>query len=558
MICAAAADKKTRVYGLNNSADVVATRQCLTALGAEFKDESGGYCTVTPIRFGGNPTGGFSNRSITASSRANITSVSKGENGRNAENAIASAQAGIKTLEAVFINSPQSFPISDLRIKENGRTNADSETEERARSSGIVNITPPNAGAETEISERENNTENGCGASVILNCRESGSTLRFLLPFAAALGADAEFRTEGRLSERPIYGFIGALEKNGVKIVKNGGVVSLRGVLSGGKFAVDGSVSSQFVSGLLMALPCVGGGVIDAGKNAESRGYVDITLGIMEKFGVKIVRGGDLSDCARKNTGKSVAADGKNGDYTVNGGGFNLRGGNFEAGPAFEGEGKNNAECSVVADGRNGIYTVSGSGFRSPGEISIEGDWSNAAFFIVAAIFNGNIILNNLDLNSAQPDREIVNIIRRMGGKISLKNGGVVVKKSALEGTEIDAQGIPDIIPVLSLAAGAAKGRTTVVNAGRLRIKECDRLRASADMLNALGAKTEILGDTLVIDGIGGRFRGAVLDGHNDHRMVMCAAAAAFNSDGPIEITGAEAVGKSYPDFFEDLEKLTK
>jgi 3-phosphoshikimate 1-carboxyvinyltransferase len=457
MICAVAADKKTVVFGLNNSADVEATRRCLTSLGAEFRDISGGACEITPIVQGAN----------------------------FAENILCRR--------------------NDIKI---------------------------------------------------LDCGESGSTLRFLLPFAAALGFDAEFHMSGRLSERPTDELTDVMEKNGVKILKDGRVLRTFGRLKSGIFELSGKVSSQFTSGLLMALPLVGGrSVIKDGDTPESAGYVDITLGILQKF--------------MKNAPYRSA---EKGGYIVN--------------------------------GRDLKY-------HSPENITIEGDWSNAAFFVVAGVLSGDIILNGLDLGSKQPDREIIDIIRRMGGDIteedyigeSGKNDelsaeirgerggktnkfneknrfkrdekpdetdaeirGIRVRKSALKGVEIDAKNIPDIIPAISVAAGAAVGRTTIYNAGRLRVKECDRLAATAEMLTRLGVNARIDGDTLTIDGDGGFCREErrvsdkkiILDGYNDHRMVMSSAVAAFACGVPVEIRGVEAVIKSYPNFFEDLEKLTK
>jgi 3-phosphoshikimate 1-carboxyvinyltransferase len=391
MICAAAASRSVKIFGLNNSADVDATRRCLTALGARFKDTADGGCITEPIA----------------------------------------------------------------------------------------------------LSETKNN-----GESVILNCGESGSTLRFLLPFVSALGVTAEFHTEGRLSERPTDELIRLLTLHGADISKDGAVIKSRGALRAGEYTVSGKVSSQFTSGLLMALPLVKGksAIIQDGAMA-SKGYIDITLGVLKKFGA---------------------------DITSDGGVYHIDGGKV---------------------------------YCAPESITVEGDWSNAAFFVVAGAAAGDITINGLDTESKQPDKEILTLIRRMGGDISVVDGRVRVGKSRLKGIEIDAENIPDIVPVLSVAAGTARGRTVIYNAGRLRLKESDRLETVAAMLNKCGGRAAIDGDKLIIDGVDS-YRGAVVDSFNDHRIAMSAAVLSLSAQTPVTITNAEAVNKSYPDFFEKFKGL--
>jgi 3-phosphoshikimate 1-carboxyvinyltransferase len=246
-----------------------------------------------------------------------------------------------------------------------------------------------------------------------------------------------------------------------------------------------------------MALPLVKGeSRIICGEDVESSGYVDMTVDVIKRYGTDV----SYSD---------------------------------------------------------GIYLVrGGNGFIAPPKITVEGDWSNAAFFIVAAALNGDIELRGLDINSKQPDRRIFDIIKGMNGDIALKpDGNIEVKKSRLTAADIDAKNIPDLVPVLSVAAGVAKGRTVIYNAGRLRLKESDRLSASANTVNALGGRAVIDGDSLIIDGVDA-YKQATVDSVNDHRIAMSAAAAVFASDGEITVTGAEAVNKSYPDFFKDLKSL--
>ncbi|MDR2091407.1 MAG: 3-phosphoshikimate 1-carboxyvinyltransferase [Clostridiales bacterium] len=601
MICAAAADKKTVVFGLNDSADTAATRRCLTALGAEFRDMPDGACEITPI-------------------------LKRGQNAdgnKDTENKNAGNGGEIRNLKADFLVKQEGFPLSDLRIK--GGADAEKSVEIRnlnAEKSGEIKNFKADGNASTENLNAEKS-----GEIKILDCGESGSTLRFLLPFAAALGFDAEFHMSGRLPERPTDELTDAMKKNGVKVLKDGRILRTSGRLKSGIFTLGGKVSSQFISGLLMALPLLEGeSVISCGNAPESAGYIDITLGVLEKFGAAAVcceNGKYIINGKKYPQSECAPIEGENEKHT----------GNSESRPSFE--------AAAVGLGGNKYIGK----YRSPGYVEIEKDWSNAAFFIVAGVLNGDIFLKGLDLNSKQPDREIVDIIRRMGGDITVKNRGIEhnetgekeyyereknggaefgetdknrgiergkmcenkcgetekncgaefgetdknrgiergkicenkcgetnetgaekcgieVKKSSLKGVEIDAKNIPDIIPIISVAAGAASGRTVIYNAGRLRLKECDRLEATAEMLVRLGVAAVADGDTLTIDGGGGGFgkdakgKTVVLDGYNDHRMVMSAAVAGLICRSSAEIVGAEAVNKSYPDFFEDLEGL--
>ncbi|MDR3292760.1 MAG: 3-phosphoshikimate 1-carboxyvinyltransferase [Clostridiales bacterium] len=415
MLCAAAANGETVIYGLNNSADVEATRRCLIALGAEFTEQTDGGCRVVPI-----------------------------------------TQKSIVGDDALIVTD-------------------DKKTR----------------------------------APVKLYCGESGSTLRFLIPYAAALGIPVEFYMEGRLPERPNGELLDVLEKHGIETRKNGSVLSVSGRLTAGTYRIGGKISSQFTSGLLMALPLVSGkSVVLTESGAESEGYVDITEDVIRKFSV--------------NENKT---DGKETFYSR----------------------VNKTETGYEIDG--------GAAYVSPKRITVEGDWSNAAFFIVAGVLNGDIVLKGLNPDSKQPDRAAVDILRRMGGNISFTGDLLTVKKSALVGTEIDARNIPDLVPVLAVAAGVAKGRTVFRNAGRLRLKESDRLEAVRGLLTACGGRARIEGDSLIIDGIEA-YLGGTADSLNDHRIAMSAAVLSCASNGIVTVRGAEAVNKSYPDFFRDLGKM--
>ncbi len=328
-----------------------------------------------------------------------------------------------------------------------------------------------------------------------LFCDESGSTLRFLLPVTAALGRKAVFHARGRLSSRPLSPLYEELRDHGVTLSENGTFpLSMEGQLRGGKFILDGSVSSQFFTGLLMGLPMLSEkSEIKVLGRLESAPYVALTCDVMKKFGVE---------------------------------------------PA-------------VTDTE--MY-VSPAPFRSPGELHVEGDWSNAAFWLVAGVLGGNIRLTGLQKDSAQGDKAIVSVLQEMGGKIREENGVYIAESSTLRGIEIDATDIPDLVPVLAIAAASARGETVIRGAARLRLKESDRIESVCNMLVALGAECVATQDGMVIQG--GGLMGGTVDSCNDHRIAMSAAVASVVCKEPVTILQARAVDKSYPDFFRHLKLL--
>lgn len=329
--------------------------------------------------------------------------------------------------------------------------------------------------------------------NAILNAYESGSTLRFLLPVAAALGCNATFNAEGRLNLRPMGELTNCLRENGL-IVNDNMPLKIEGGLHSGDFTIRGDISSQYISGLLFALPLLDrdSTIIIQGELA-SVGYIDITIEVLNKYGITIDRT----------------------DY-----GFFIRG--------------------------NQTY-------KTPCVISVNGDWSNAAFFLVAGAISGSVKVLNLDINSQEKDKQIIEILRKMGAEIIIDKEGVTVHKSTLSAVDIDASDIPDLVPILSVAASLAEGTTRIYNVERLRLKESDRIESVLAMLKNMGIKCSYQ-DCLVI--YGGRIQGGVIDGCNDHRIVMSAAIAALKSEGDIIIQGAQAVDKSYPDFFNKYNIL--
>lgn len=331
----------------------------------------------------------------------------------------------------------------------------------------------------------------------LLPCGESGSTLRFLLPLVGALGASAVFEREGRLPERPIEPLGRELCRNGMDIRSDGARLSCSGQLRPGAFSLPGNISSQYISALLMTLPLLEGeSTLRIEGALESAAYVAMTEEVLRLGGVRTEKTGD---------------------------GYRIPGGQ---------------RC------------------RFAPELSVEGDYSNAAFFLCAgALSERGIRVTGLDPRSRQGDRAIVPLLEEMGAQVASDGSSVTVKRDALHGITIDASPIPDLIPVLSVVAAAASGETRVIHAQRLRLKESDRLHSTTQMLRALGAEAEELPDGLVIRG-GRTLAGGTVDACGDHRIAMSAAVAGGICHGAVTICGSECVQKSYPDFWTDFQQL--
>ena len=314
-------------------------------------------------------------------------------------------------------------------------------------------------------------------SSPTLDCGESGSTLRFLLPVAAALGREARFVGHGRLPERPHDVLLDAMAEHGAAADARRLPLQLHGRLRGGTFALPGNVSSQYITGLLMALPlCAGDSVIRLTTRLESAPYVDLTLRALADFGIR---------------------------------------------------------AETLPDGWR---IPGGQRYHSPGRVVVEGDWSGTAFWLAANVLGSRVECGNLDEASAQGDREIRPLLNRLG-------------------SEIDVSECPDLLPALAVAAAGFPGRTALVGAARLRLKESDRLASVAALLRALGCAVDEGAESLTIHG-GAPLTGGTVDGCGDHRIVMAAAVAATAASSPVTILGAQAVAKSYPDFFRDFEAL--
>lgn len=308
-----------------------------------------------------------------------------------------------------------------------------------------------------------------------LYCRESGSTLRFMLPIAGALGVDATFVLEGRLPYRPLSPLWEEMERQGCALHRpTETTLRCNGKLRSGHYSIDGSVSSQFITGLLFAMALTPGeNSLTVTGSLESKPYIDMTQKALQLFGV--------------NTD----------NYCVN----------------------------------------TALPFSSPGTITVEGDWSNGAFFLAAKAIGNDVQVSNLDPNSPQGDRRIVNILDK------LKNTNPV----------IDAADIPDLVPILAVAA-ATKNGATFTNIRRLRLKESDRVATVCSMLSQLGVKTEATENMLCVHP--GSFHCCTIDSAGDHRIAMAAGIAATVADGPVTILGAQCVSKSYPSFWDEYCRL--
>lgn len=332
----------------------------------------------------------------------------------------------------------------------------------------------------------------------VLDCKESGSTLRFLIPISLLAEGKVEFQGKGKLISRPLGTYYNIFDQQGIAYKNNNGELPLhlKGSLKPGEFKVEGDISSQFISGLMFTLPLLDGDskIVIRGE-LESKGYVDLTIDMLEKFGIKII----------------------NKDYKE--------------------------------------FIIEGGQEYKARDYKVEGDFSQAAFWLVGGMLGEKIDCRDLNLDSLQGDKAILDLILEMGGSLDMKESSVLAKKSHTRGIVIDASEWPDIVPILTVLAAFSQGQTKIVNAARLRIKESDRLRAISTELNKLGADVKELEDGLVING-GKHLKGGTVYSWNDHRIAMSLAIASIKCDGEVTITNSDVVNKSYPHFWEDFKSV--
>lgn len=330
----------------------------------------------------------------------------------------------------------------------------------------------------------------------VIDCNESGSTLRFLVPITLAFEGINRFVGRGNLGKRPLNPYYNIFDTQGIDYTFCEDELNLvtSGLLKSGEFKLEGNISSQFISGLMFTLPLLeGDSKIIITTEIESKGYIDLTLSVLKDFGI-----------------------------------------------------------SIINDNYREFIIKGGQRYKSR-EYRVEGDYSQGAFFLCADMLGSKVNVLDLKEDSLQGDREIINVLKKMGAEID-KN--LNINLDTVKSTVIDASQCPDIVPILSLVASVADGTTEIINAGRLRIKECDRLTAVTTELNKLGANIEEKKDGLIIKGVKHLKGDAEVWSHKDHRIAMTLAIAATICEKPIIIKDYECVSKSYPRFFDDFKTL--
>ena len=330
-------------------------------------------------------------------------------------------------------------------------------------------------------------------------CNESGSTLRFMIPLFSLTAQKVRFTGAGRLFDRPQAVYQMLFDRQGLRFEQTPEGVTVFGRLRPGGFTLPGDVSSQFISGLLFALPLLGGtSTLHLIPPVESRSYIDMTRAVQHAFGVE-------SRWLDENT-----------------------------------------------------LEIPGGQHYLPGDYTVEGDYSQAAFPAVLGAVTGGVAITGLSEETLQGDAAILEILRRCGARFTRTGQGLVFEKAPLHGTDIDLADCPDLGPVLMVLGLLCEGTTVIRNAERLRIKESDRIEAMETELRACGGQLESEGGTITIHGCAGALHAPEqpLSGHNDHRVVMSLAVLALAAGLTLPISGAEAVAKSWPDFLEAIKPL--
>jgi 3-phosphoshikimate 1-carboxyvinyltransferase len=332
-----------------------------------------------------------------------------------------------------------------------------------------------------------------------IECNESGSTLRFLIPVSLAITDSVAFYGNGSLVVRPIDEYFPIFEQNKIHKTYNGELpLYLKGQLKSGEYQLSGSVSSQYTTGMLLAAPLLEGSTeISIIGEMESKAYIDLTIESMNLFGVAVERQG------------------------------------WEK------------------------FKINQNQYYKPATVSVEGDFSQAAFWIVAGVIGSEkITINGLNANSAQGDKVVIDLVLKMGGSLKWEGKSLMVEPSRTTGIIIDASQCPDLIPVMCVLASLSEGETKVINGKRLRLKESDRIKTTVCELKKLGANIVETLDGMLIQGQQSLEGGCVINGSNDHRIVMAMAIASTRCKQSIEIEGHEAIDKSYPTFFQDFIRM--
>ncbi|HZL76555.1 MAG TPA: 3-phosphoshikimate 1-carboxyvinyltransferase [Bacteroidales bacterium] len=329
-----------------------------------------------------------------------------------------------------------------------------------------------------------------------LNCGESGLAIRMFSPIAALYPAEIKMVGANSLKKRPMFMIEEALNQLGVKCTSSGGFLPLtiEGPIVGGHCEIDGSVSSQLLTGLLMALPLAAGNSEIRVNNLKSKPYIDMTIQILKSFGISV----------------------ENRDYS--------------------------------------LFRIQGNQKYIPQSYTVEGDWSGGAFLLVAGAINGQLCVGGLRSDSMQSDKLIVNALENAGAHIISGENQIEITRSELKAFEFDATESPDLFPPLVALASYCEGISTIKGVSRLIYKESDRAKALQEEFGKMGIKIEIHNDLMFV--IGGKPQGARVESHDDHRIAMAIAVSSLGATGKVSIRDSQCVAKSYPGFFDDLRHV--
>lgn len=331
-----------------------------------------------------------------------------------------------------------------------------------------------------------------------LNCGEAGLGIRMFTPIASLFKKPFTLDGEGSLKRRPISMLEAPLRELGVEVNSNNGFVpvTVKGPITGGKANVDGSMSSQMLTGLLIALPLAKHNTVLTVSDLKSKPYIDMTIQIMKDFGVEIYHS------------------------------------NYET------------------------FTIEAGQKYSPRAYTIEGDWSGAAFLLVAGALGGEVTVNNLSVESKQADLAILDVLKLAGAQIHTRIDSVTIEKDELKAFSFDATECPDLFPPIVALAAHCCGKSVIKGVSRLKHKESDRATVLKTEFGKLGTEIELAGDEMIV--YGGTLKGGTMHANNDHRIAMAGACAAILAKEAITIENPECIAKSYPGFFEDFESICK
>ena len=329
-----------------------------------------------------------------------------------------------------------------------------------------------------------------------VDCNESGSTLRFLIPIFSLSEKKVIFTGKQSLIKRPQTIYQKIYQEDGNTFITSDDEIVVNGSIKARDYYLDGRVSSQFFSGLMFSLPLLKeDSYIYFTSVLESRSYIDLTIEMLENYGIEI------------------------------------------------------------QELENGYFIPGNQKYKAK-DYYVEGDYSQSAFHLVAGTLNGFIQATNLRHDSLQGDKAIIDVLKAMKGKVIYTENGYTTSKSKTHGTTIDISNCPDLGPIICLLGSLSKGTTTIINAGRLRIKESDRIESTVSTLRSLGANITATSDTITIQGKNTLQGGVTVDSYNDHRIAMMISVASLRCKKEIILTRANSVNKSYPNFFEEIKKI--